>query len=151
MERKPRAYKLQLLQVREARGPNFNSPDAVADIFGAEVYADQEQFWVLDLNVRNKLIEKRLTNLGTLDMSVVHPRDVFKGAILNSAASVILVHNHPSGDTEPSDEDVKLTKRLVECGNLLGITVLDHIIVAPLGSNPGDGTKFISLKNRNLF
>ncbi len=77
-------------------------------------------------------------SMGSLDSSVVHPREVFKEAISASAASVIFVHNHPSGDPEPSEDDIELTRRLVEAGKLLGILVLDHVIV-------GDGT-FVSLK-----
>jgi DNA repair protein RadC len=81
--------------------------------------------------------------MGNLDSSIVHPREVFKEAISSLAAAVIFVHNHPSGDTEPSADDINLTRRLVEAGELLGIPVLDHIIVGDRGH--------LSLKSRNLI
>jgi DNA repair protein RadC len=103
----------------------------------------KEHFLALLLDTRNRLIRTSTVSMGSLDSSVVHPREVFKEAISASAASVIFVHNHPSGDPEPSEDDIELTKRLVEAGKLLGILVLDHVIV-------GDGT-FVSLKgSRNL-
>jgi DNA repair protein RadC len=82
-------------------------------------------------------------SIGTLDSSLVHPREVFKDAILASAAAIIVVHNHPSGDPSPSAEDRRITTRLQECGTLLGIELLDHII---LGDN-----RFVSLKERGVF
>jgi DNA repair protein RadC len=72
-------------------------------------------------------------SVGSLNASIVHPREVFKAAVMASAAAVVLVHNHPSGDPEPSEEDLAITKRLVEAGELLGISVLDHIVVAARG------------------
>ena len=81
--------------------------------------------------------------MGSLDSSIVHPREVFKEAISASAASVIFVHNHPSGDTQASDDDVNITKRLVEAGEIVGIDVLDHVII-------GD-RKYLSLKREGLF
>ena len=89
----------------------------------------KEHFFILSLDTRNHVINSRQVSIGNLDSSIVHPREVFKEAISSSAASVIFVHNHPSGDPEPSDDDIKLTKRLVEAGEILGIEVLDHIIV----------------------
>ena len=82
-------------------------------------------------------------SIGSLDSSIVHPREVFKEAISSSAASVIFVHNHPSGDPEPSEEDINITRRLIESGKLLGIEVLDHIIYTD--------TTYASLKALNLF
>jgi DNA repair protein RadC len=80
------------------------------------------------------VIGKETVSIGSLNASIVHPREVFKPAVIQSAASIIiLVHNHPSGDPEPSEEDSSITKRLVECGELLGIQVLDHVIVASRG------------------
>ncbi len=98
----------------------------------------REHFLVLLLDTRNRLIRVATISMGSLDSSIVHPREVFKEAISASAASVIFVHNHPSGDPEPSEDDIELTRRLVEAGKLLGILVLDHVIV-------GEGT-FVSLK-----
>ena len=103
----------------------------------------KEHFYVLCLDTRNRVCNKLQVSMGNLDSSIVHPREVFKDAISSLAASVIFVHNHPSGDLEPSSEDVNLTKRLVEAGELLGIPVLDHIIVSDRG--------YTSMKSRNLF
>ena len=83
---------------------------------------------VLLLNARHELQSRETVSIGTLNASIVHPREVFRPAILQSAASLVLVHNHPSGDPEPSDEDLGITKRLVQAGELIGIGVLDHVI-----------------------
>jgi DNA repair protein RadC len=90
----------------------------------------KEVFKVLLLNRSNRLIKEVFISEGTLDASVVHPRDVFKEALLEPAAGVILIHNHPSGNPSPSEEDLRITKQLVEAGRLLGIRVYDHIILA---------------------
>lgn len=103
----------------------------------------KEHFFVILLDTRNQYLGKDKVSIGSLDTSIVHPREVFKPALSFSAASVILAHNHPSGDPEPSEEDIKLTKRLVEAAQIIGIDVLDHIII-------GD-QKYLSLKARNLF
>ncbi|MBS3107138.1 DNA repair protein RadC [Candidatus Woesearchaeota archaeon] len=91
--------------------------------------ADKEQFLVLFLDTKNRVIKERLISIGTLDASLIHPREVFKAAIKESARSVLFVHNHPSGDPTPSPEDECVTKALFEAGDLLGIPVLDHIII----------------------
>ena len=103
----------------------------------------KEYFLLLALNSRNQLIKTSDISMGSLDATVVHPREVFKEAIASLAASVICVHNHPSGNPEPSDDDLNLTKRLVQAGNLLGIEVLDHIIIG--------GQGHYSLKSHNLI
>jgi DNA repair protein RadC len=90
----------------------------------------KEVFKVLLLNRANRFIKEVFISEGTLDASVVHPRDVFKEALLEPAAAIILIHNHPSGNPNPSDEDLRITKQLVEAGRLLGIKVYDHIILA---------------------
>lgn len=89
----------------------------------------QEYFYVLYLDTKKKLIEYRLLFVGTLNRSVVHPREIFKYAYLCSAASIICIHNHPSGDVEPSLEDIQLTKILVEIGKVQGILVVDHLVI----------------------
>ncbi len=88
-----------------------------------------EIFAILCLSTKNKVVGAHLISQGSLSASIVHPREVFKAALLNNSASIILAHNHPSGDPEPSREDVETTKRLVEAGNILGIRVLDHVII----------------------
>ena len=90
----------------------------------------KEVFKVLLLNRANRFIKEVFISEGTLDASVVHPRDVFREALLEPAAAIILIHNHPSGNPSPSDEDLRITKQLVEAGRLLGIKVYDHIILA---------------------
>ncbi|MEA3421459.1 MAG: DNA repair protein RadC, partial [Acidobacteriota bacterium] len=89
----------------------------------------QEHFVTLTLDGAHNLIKKRTVFIGTLNQSLVHPREVFADAISDRAAAVILIHNHPSGNVEPSDLDISLTKRLIKAGELLGIEVLDHIII----------------------
>lgn len=90
---------------------------------------DREHFVVVLLDTKNKVIGVNTVSIGSLDVCIVHPREVFKPAILANASRVLLGHNHPSGDTTPSPEDIAVTKRMMEAGNLLGIDVLDHIIV----------------------
>ena len=89
----------------------------------------REVFRIALLDAKNGLLSDRVISEGTLSASLVHPRDVFKPAILESAASVILLHNHPSGDPTPSREDVRLTRQLVECARLLDLAIHDHVIV----------------------
>jgi DNA repair protein RadC len=89
----------------------------------------QEHFYLIMLNTKNNIIGDQLISKGLLDASVIDPREVFKPAIKNSASKVILIHNHPSGDSSPSSEDLKVTDKLVEAGNLLGLKVLDHVII----------------------
>jgi DNA repair protein RadC len=103
----------------------------------------QEIFMVLCLNSSNKIIQERMVTKGLLNSSLTHPREVFREAILENAASIILLHNHPSGNLEPSREDILITKQLVESGKIIGIEVHDHLIIA------GDG--FTSLMERGLM
>ena len=104
----------------------------------------KEYFLALLLDARNRLIRTAEISIGSLNASIVHPREVFKEAISASAASVIFVHNHPSGDPEPSDDDIALTKRLVEVGKIIDIEVLDHIIV-------GGEDSYVSMKSRGIL
>jgi DNA repair protein RadC len=90
---------------------------------------DREHFVVLYVDAKNRIIGREIVSVGTLTSSIVHPREVFKGAILSSAASIILCHNHPSGVITPSKEDIQITNKLVKVGNLLEIKVLDHLIL----------------------
>ncbi len=106
--------------------------------------SDREQFCCLHLDTRSRVKAMEIVSTGTLNASLVHPREVFKAAILNNAASVILAHNHPSGDPTPSREDVELTHRMVNAGEILGIQMMDHIIVTP-------DTAFVSMSEANLL
>ena len=99
-----------------------------------EIY-DKEAFVVAFLNTKNRVIDHEVVSVGTINSSLVHPREVFRNAIINKANSVILCHNHPSGDLTPSTEDINITRRLKETGNLLGIKVLDHLIISGINQN----------------
>jgi len=91
--------------------------------------ADKEHFMILHLDTRNKIIKDEIISVGTLNSSIIHPREVFKSAIKESANSIILIHNHPSGDSKPSREDHEITDKLFSAGELLSIKVLDHVII----------------------
>nr|WP_207707616.1 JAB domain-containing protein [Desulfofundulus thermobenzoicus] len=106
--------------------------------------ADREKCLAVYLNTKNEPNAIHVVSVGTLNSSPVHPREVFKAALLCNAAAVILVHNHPSGDPTPSREDMGLTKKLAEVGELLGIELLDHVVV-------GRDGEFVSLKGRGLL
>lgn len=103
----------------------------------------REHFVMLLLNTKNEVIKKSTISIGSLNSSLVHPREVFKEAIKYSAASVILIHNHPSGSTSPSEQDINITNRLADGGKILGIRVLDHIIVGKNG--------YTSMKEQKLI
>lgn len=105
--------------------------------------AKREHFVVLLLNARHEVEAVETVSIGSLNASIVHPREVFRSAVIESAASILLAHNHPSGDPEPSEEDLSITRRLVEVGELLGIAVLDHVIVASRG--------VVSFRSRQLL
>jgi DNA repair protein RadC len=102
-----------------------------------------EQFGVLILDSKHRVLKTRLLSIGSLDASVVHPREVFRAAVLGGAAAVVLFHNHPSGDPTPSTEDHDLTRRLIAAGELMGIDVLDHVILAD--------TRFVSMREAELL
>jgi len=102
----------------------------------------KEYFLAICLDTRNHLIKTSTVSIGSLDCSIVHPREVFKDAISSSAASVIFIHNHPSGDHTPSEDDIKMTKRLIEAGEIIGIEVLDHIVICD--------SEHLSMKAKNL-
>ena len=103
---------------------------------------DREVFLVISLDTKNKVLGLNMVSMGSVSSSPVHPREVFKSAILLNASCIILAHNHPSGDTTPSKDDKVITQRLFEAGKLLGIQVLDHVIV---------GNKFFSLMENGLI
>lgn len=123
---------------------SIRSPkDAAAYLIEELRYLQKEHFVCLFLNTKNKVVGKEILSVGTLNASLVHPREVFLAAIKKNSAAIICAHNHPSGDPSPSPEDIELTRRLVEAGELLGIEVLDHLII-------GD-QQFTSLKEQDLM
>jgi DNA repair protein RadC len=124
--------------------PVIRQPTDVVEYFSTQMsLLTREEFLVVVLDTKNRLIKHEFISKGTLNASIVHPRDVFRVAIIHSAAAIILLHNHPSGDPTPSQEDLDITRRLVEVGTLMGITVLDHIIIG--------GAKFMSMKEMRLL
>lgn len=122
----------------------ISEPSTIANLYMDEMrYLQKEHFRVVLLDTKNQIIVTEEISVGTLNASIVHPRDVFRAAIKRNANSIILIHNHPSGDPTPSNEDINITKRLLEAGNLIGIKVLDHIII-------GDN-KYISFREKNII
>ncbi|WMJ75883.1 MULTISPECIES: RadC family protein [unclassified Sedimentibacter] len=122
----------------------ISSPSDVAILLMEEMrYYRKEYFKIILLDTKNNIKKISDISIGSLNSSIVHPREVFLEAVISSSSAIILAHNHPSGETEPSREDISLTNRLDECGKLLGIKVLDHIII-------GDGT-FYSFKEEGLL
>jgi DNA repair protein RadC len=106
-------------------------------------YEQREKFYILPLSTKNHVLDERELSVGSLNASIVHPRELFRAALDYAAASVILVHNHPSGDPTPSREDIEITRRLVAAGKMLEIPVLDHVII-------GDG-KYVSMKDKGII
>lgn len=133
-------------RVAQKRAEMFtiSSPQDVADYL-MEILSleQQEKFYCLYLNTKNQIIYEKTVFIGSLNASIVHPREVYKEAIKQSAASIIVAHNHPSGDPTPSREDIQVTQRLVSAGEILGIECLDHLII-------GDG-QFVSLKEKGYI
>jgi DNA repair protein RadC len=135
--------RLETLSEQSSKGKIKSPEDVIKWVKDKLKDKKKEHFLVRSLDTRNHPIDVHIISIGSLDSSIVHPREVFKVAISSCAASVIFVHNHPSGDTEPSEDDIKLTKRLVEVGGILGIEVLDHIILCD--------RNYLSMKAKKLF
>jgi DNA repair protein RadC len=122
----------------------IRSPEDCANYCMDEMrFLSQEHFVCLYLNTKNQVLHRQTIFIGSLNASIVHPREVFKEAFRRSAASIICLHNHPSGDPTPSREDIEVTKRLVECGKIIGIDLLDHVIIGE--------QKYISLKEKGYL
>lgn len=111
----------------------ISSPNSITGLCKDLINSDQEVFRIFCLNTKNAVIYQEDIFKGTLNSSIVHPREIFKTALKCSASSIVAVHNHPSGDTAPSKEDILITERLVECGKIVGISLLDHVIVGKKG------------------
>jgi DNA repair protein RadC len=126
------------------RRVHINSPQDVAELFVEDMrYLKQECFRVLLLNIKNEIVAIEEVSVGNINSSVADPREVFRPAVRRGSAAVILAHNHPSGNPEPSDADIEATQRLSAAGDILGIKVIDHIVI-------GDGT-FISMRQGDLL
>jgi len=146
------AFTLARKMAEELRpeAPLLDTPEAVANLMREDIrLRNVEAFQVLLLNTRRRLIGVVKISDGTLDTLLVHPRDVFKAAISASAAAIVLLHNHPSGDPSPSEADIKVTRDLIRAGQLLKIEVLDHVII---GSATKERQKdFVSLRELGYF
>lgn len=137
------------ITVREKpSGPKLVTPEACAKYLSPMEEMSQEAFVVMTLTTKNDVIHKHLVSLGTLNSALVHPREVFRVAIMDSAASIILAHNHPSGDPTPSAEDIKITRQLVSAGEIMGIKVLDHVVIGSSDENLFQS--FLSLREAGL-
>lgn len=143
---------MQILAISELGKRYANSKNPVKKISSAKDVFNyfhenlknekQENFYILILNNHNKIVKEELISKGILDTAILHPREVFKPAIKYSASKIILIHNHPSGNSKPSKEDLEITQILIESGNLLGIKILDHIII-------GNGNYWSWIENHN--
>lgn len=152
MSKKRAAKRIEIISLRMVREktsilyPNrtIRTPEDAANLFRQFIGdSDRESFCILCLNTKNEPTALHLVSTGTLNASLVHPRETFKLAILANSASIIAAHNHPSGEPTPSPEDVELTERIRDSGTLLGIDLLDHLIL-------GDST-FVSMKEKGLI
>ncbi len=127
----------------DIRRPRITGPEDIADLVKAELRdLKQEKFLAVILNTKNEVIRIVTITQGTLTASLIHPRETFRTAITEGCNSIVLIHNHPSGDAAPSAEDVKITRKLIDAGKLLGIEVLDHIIIG--------GDTFTSMKDMGV-
>lgn len=138
--------KVRVMLVRE--GPvaeySVSSPKEAFDLLASEAKGlDREQFWRIDLDARSRAVGFEVVSIGTLSSALVHPREVFKGAILNNAAGIIIAHNHPSQEADPSPEDKDTTRRISRAGEIIGIPLLDHVIVTD--------ERFFSFKEAGLL
>ncbi len=131
--------------VKLTERPQLHTPAEAAPFLAQYIGdIDREAFVVAMLTVRHRLLGLHTVSVGCLTASLVHPREVFKPAILSGSAGLLLAHNHPSGDPEPSMEDIALTRRLAAAGSLLGIEILDHLVL-------GEAGRFVSLHERGVL
>ncbi len=139
------AFELARRALRQGLGvmPAIASPTEAVGLMAEIKDQRKECFLCLYLNARNQVSHREVVSIGSLSASIVHPREVFQVAVYHSAASIILAHNHPSGDVTPSQDDIELTRRLVSAGEIMGIEVLDHIIIST--------SDFLSMKERGLM
>lgn len=137
--------------VKEKTKQKVNSASEVAEVLRAilhtdsEIDQDKEHFWIIGVNAKNAIKFIDLVSLGTLTASLISPREVFRLAVNRGVASLIAGHNHPSGDPAPSRDDIAVTQRLKQAGDILGINVLDHVIIG------NDGGPFVSLKEQGVL
>lgn len=139
------------MEVRTShKGKKVSDPNKLAEVMSSilrgedDIDRDKEHFWVIGLSVKLSILYIELVSLGTLTSALIHPRETFRRAIAKGAASIVCVHNHPSGDLEPSSDDLKVTDKLRDAGEIVGIKLIDHIIIANDGG-------FMSIKERGIL
>lgn len=137
------SFELSRRLLKDKKHTLLMTPESVWDELKDIRSAKKEHFVIFYLDTRNQEIQRETISVGTLNASLVHPREVFEPAIRNFAAQIIIAHNHPSGNPEPSDEDIQITRNLFDAGKLLGIDLIDHIIVSE--------KKYFSIKGENRF
>lgn len=140
----------RMMEEQNDAQPHISNADNVADILRERArLLEQETFWVLLLNTKNRLIRPPIdATLGLLNSSQIHPREVFKEAIRHNCSAIIIAHNHPSGDPEPSNEDIRVTKRIIESGKIIDIQVLDHVVI---GKSTKERTRdFVSIREMGV-
>ncbi len=138
---------VQFPLVRECAGAAIRTPGDAYEVCSDLQDFAQEHFQVLSLNAKNRLINRHLISVGLADATLVHPREVFRAAIGESASALLLIHNHPSGDTTPSAEDLRITRQLIEAGKIIDIKVMDHVII---GRAEGRREAWLSLRESGL-
>jgi len=151
LERIDNMQRVQIVKIEMVKEKNLmvenkriSSPKDIAEImFKYLKGADREYLVVITLNTKNDVNSISTVSIGSLNSSIAHPREIFKTAILSNAANIILCHNHPSGDPSFSKEDILLSKRVKECGDILGVQVLDHIVIT-------NTNKFLSMKAEDI-
>jgi len=149
VKHKKRVNIISLKVIKESsvlyEGRKLSSPEAARKLLMPFFDGmDREKFLAIYLNVKNEPNAIHTVSIGSLNSSIVHPREVYKGALMSNAASVIFAHNHPSGNPEPSQNDKNMTKRLIEAGEILGITTIDHLII-------GGDEEYFSFKEHQLI
>lgn len=140
---------VQLPLVRQVAGVNVKTSEDVFKVCQDIANLAQESFHVLSLNVKNKLIGRSMVTLGIVDSCFIHPREVFRSAIMKNASAIVLVHNHPSGDPTPSAEDIRITNQLIEAGKIVDIRIVDHVIIGA-EMKTGTNRRYISLREEDL-
>ena len=124
------------MQIKDYPKEAITTPESITNIMQAileredEIDKDKEHFWSIGLDTRNKIKYIELVSLGTLNASLIHPRETFRLAVMKGVASIIVCHNHPSGELTPSEDDLAITQRLIKSGEILSISLIDHLIIA---------------------
>ena len=134
----------RMVKLESEAGVRMTDPETVARYYMEEMrHLKKEQCRLLLFDTKSKMLGEQILSIGTINTSILSPREVFVTALAHEAVHIILIHNHPSGDPNPSPEDINITNRLIEAGNIVGITVLDHIII-------GDN-RYVSFKERSII